>query len=217
MVAVATILIAIFILMSERKAPESIKKAHQEVTISKKSEVIEVETEKVASNSNAVEPQANAENKANETSQSIISEVTSSEVTSSEVISSEATSNEAKSNDTKAAPDGPYANKDATTEQIAEADATTHISQPIWMDQKLGDFKSIEKGDVVFKIMPVNADGLQGKNPQGVVTNKSDTYSSNMVSADYNYQQMPMYNGGYYIAPMPSYLMPSILPVKNGN
>ena len=58
---------------------------------------------------------------------------------------------------------------------------------------------------------------LQGENPNQVVTSKSDKFGTETVSADYNYQQMPMYNGGYYIAPMPSYLMPSVLPSKPSN
>ena len=90
-----------------------------------------------------------------------------------------------------------------------------HLIQPIWMDQKLGDFKSLDKSDVVFKMMPTSPQGLQGENPKQVVTNDSDKFGTTTVSADYNYQQMPMYNGGYYIAPMPPYLMESMLPVSN--
>lgn len=93
-------------------------------------------------------------------------------------------------------------------------DLLNHLIQPIWMDQKLGDFKSIENREVVFKIMPTTPDGLQGQDPQQVVTDKSDKFAQTTVSADYNYQQMPMYNGGYYIAPMPPYLMESMLPIS---
>ena len=82
------------------------------------------------------------------------------------------------------------------------------------MDQKLGDFKSVAQGEVVFNLMPTNQDGLQGKNPGKVVTSKEDKFAATIISADYNYQQMPMYNGGYYIAPMPQYLMPSVLPTS---
>ena len=96
-------------------------------------------------------------------------------------------------------------------------DLLNHLIQPIWMDQKLGDFKSVEKGDVVFKMMPTTPEGLQGENPKNVVTNDSDKFAPTTVSADFNYQQMPMYNGGYYIAPMPPYLMESMLPVTNKN
>ena len=87
-----------------------------------------------------------------------------------------------------------------------------HIIQPIWMDQKLGDFRSLEKDGVVFKMMPSSPAGLQGENPKQVITSKSDKYAPTTISENYNYQQMPMYNGGYYIAPMPSYLMRSVLP-----
>jgi len=93
-------------------------------------------------------------------------------------------------------------------------DLLNHIIQPIWMDQKLGDFKSIETGEIIFNLMPIDADGLQGTDPEKVVTDKNDKFGPNTVSADYNYQHMPMYNGGYYIAPMPQYLMPSVLPTK---
>ena len=99
----------------------------------------------------------------------------------------------------------------------SQHDVLNHIIQPIWMDQKLGDFKSIENDGVIFKLMPRNSEGLQGENPKQVVTSKNDRFATDTISADYNYQQMPMYNGGYYIAPMPSYLMPSILPGNIGN
>jgi len=87
-----------------------------------------------------------------------------------------------------------------------------HIIQPIWLDQKIGNFKSVVKGGMGFKMMPTSPNGLQGENPKLVITSKSDKFAPATVSANYNYQQMPMYNGGYYIAPMPSYLMPSMLP-----
>ncbi len=93
-------------------------------------------------------------------------------------------------------------------------DLLNHLIQPIWMDQKLGEFKSVEKGEVVFKMMPTTPDGIQGEDPQQVVTDNSDKFAPTTVSADYNYQQMPMYNGGYYIAPMPPYLMESMLPMS---
>ncbi|MGK0270934.1 MAG: hypothetical protein ACI88H_001585 [Cocleimonas sp.] len=128
---------------------------------------------------------------------------------------------------TATAPEGPFKKTQAGTAEITKAtsidndifaktstqhDLLNHITQPIWMDQKLGDFKSIENGEVVFKLMPTNPDGLQGDNPKQVVTNKNDKFAPSSIPANYNYQQMPMYNGGYYIAPMPSYLMPSMLP-----
>ena len=100
----------------------------------------------------------------------------------------------------------------ASTE--SQHELLNHIIQPIWMDQKLGDFKSVAQGEVVFNLMPTNQDGLQGKNPGKVVTSKEDKFAATIISADYNYQQMPMYNGGYYIAPMPQYLMPSVLPTS---
>lgn len=83
--------------------------------------------------------------------------------------------------------------------------------EPIWVD-KPGNFKNIEKSKVVFKTMPISPDGLQERNPKQVITNKADKFSPTKVSTSYNYQKMAMYNGGYYIAPMPSYLMPSTLP-----
>lgn len=100
--------------------------------------------------------------------------------------------------------------------ETSQHEVLNHIVQPIWMDQKLGDFKSVEKGEVVFKMLPTNPDGLQGENPQQVVTSKDDKFIPTTISANYDYQQMPMYNGGYYIAPMPSYLMPSMLPGNLG-
>ena len=123
-----------------------------------------------------------------------------------------------------AAPKGPFDKTKAVADELINIEAETveatsnqhevlnHIIQPIWMDQKLGDFKSVEKGESLFKMMPTSPDGLQGENPKQVVTSKSDKFAPTTVSANYNYQQMPMYNGGYYIAPMPSYLMPSMLP-----
>jgi len=126
------------------------------------------------------------------------------------------------------APKGPFTKSSVVVEQVTNVEpmivsskvmATSnqhellnHIIQPIWMDQKLGDFKSVENADVTFKMMPTNPDGLQGENPKQVFTSKNDKFAPTTVSANYNYQQMPMYNGGYYIAPMPSYLMPSMLP-----
>ncbi len=123
-----------------------------------------------------------------------------------------------------AAPKGPFDKTKTVADKLTNIEAETviatsnqhellnHIIQPIWMDQKLGDFKSVEKDESLFKMMPTSPDGLQGENPKQVVTSKSDKFASTTVSANYNYQQMPMYNGGYYIAPMPSYLMPSMLP-----
>ena len=123
------------------------------------------------------------------------------------------------------APKGPFSNTSVAASQTTKIvnnenliakttqhDLLNHIVQPIWMDQKLGDFKSIEKSEVVFKLMPTSPDGLQGSNPTEVVTSQSDKFAPMSIPANYNYQQMPMYNGGYYIAPMPSYLMPSMLP-----
>lgn len=133
-----------------------------------------------------------------------------------------------------AAPQGPYtkidmkkpeapANEETNQETTAktakqdeeapkQVEALKQSIPPIWMDQKLGDFKSIEKSDVVFKMMPTNPEGLQGENPNKVITSKSDKFAPTSIPENYNYQQMPMYNGGYYIAPMPSYLMSSTLP-----
>ena len=123
-----------------------------------------------------------------------------------------------------AAPKGPFDKTKTVADELINIEAETviatsnqhevlnHIIQPIWMDQKLGDFKSVEKGESLFKMMPTSPDGLQGENPKQVITSKSDKFAPTTVSAKYNYQQMPMYNGGYYIAPMPSYLMPSMLP-----
>lgn len=123
-----------------------------------------------------------------------------------------------------AAPKGPFDKTKTVADELINIEAETviatsnqhevlnHIIQPIWMDQKLGDFKSVEKGESLFKMMPTSPDGLQGENPKQVITSKSDKFAPTTVSANYNYQQMPMYNGGYYIAPMPSYLMPSMLP-----
>lgn len=122
------------------------------------------------------------------------------------------------------APDGPFTQSDQVAVKPAQpaqqgllnqssqmvVKSTTH--QPIWLDQKLGDFKSIEQGDVAVNLMPNGSNGLQGTNPKQVVTEKTGKFTPNKALADYNYQQMPMYNGGYYIAPMPPYLMPSVLP-----
>ncbi len=96
-------------------------------------------------------------------------------------------------------------------------DLLNHLIQPIWMDQKLGDFKSVENGEIEFKLMPLTAEGIQGEDPKQVITNDNDKFAPTTVSADYNYQQMPMYNGGYYIAPMPQYLMDSVLPSSSKN
>lgn len=87
-----------------------------------------------------------------------------------------------------------------------------NLSQPIWMNQKLGEFKSLKENEMVLNVIPTNPSGLQGNNPKEVVTNNSDRFVPNNMPADYNYQEMPMYNGGYYVAPMPSYLMSSALP-----
>lgn len=99
------------------------------------------------------------------------------------------------------------------TESVQSEESTTGI-QPIWMSQKLGDFKSIEKGDATITLIPINTEGLQGANPDKVMTTNDDKFAPISALGDYNYQQMPMYNGGYYIAPMPSYLMSSMLPVS---
>ncbi|MEH6457266.1 MAG: hypothetical protein V7749_13135 [Cocleimonas sp.] len=129
---------------------------------------------------------------------------------------------------TSSAPKGPFNKASVGTNQETKVEVSAtlnnitatatqhellnHIIQPIWMDQKLGDFKSLEQDGVVFNMMPSSPDGLQGENPTKVVTSKSDKFAPTSISGNYNYQQMPMYNGGYYIAPMPSYLMPSMLP-----
>jgi len=117
-----------------------------------------------------------------------------------------------------AAPEGLYKKEknetaitDATTQNNTEAPKSSDKS-PIWLEQKLGEFQSVDTRDVEFIIMPNSADDLQGSNPKEVVTSKVGKFSPSAIPENYNYQQMPMYNGGYYIAPMPGYLMPSVLP-----
>ena len=89
-------------------------------------------------------------------------------------------------------------------------------SKPIWMEQKLGIFKSADNlgSEGSLKMVTNISNGLQGENPEQVMTTKHDRFNSIEVFPEYNYQQMPMYNGGYYIAPMPAYLMSSTLPSK---
>lgn len=215
LVVIATVVTAILILVTSREEAKSPKVEHEVVTIEKEAPedvITQVEVE------NPETEVATAESLISEVSQEAVDE----KIEVTEVI----------------APDGPFKKADAKVDtQVSteakdsevESEAMTavatisqhavlnHIVQPIWMDQKLGDFKSIETDGVVFKIMPTSSDGLQGENPNEVVTSKSDKFGTQMISADYNYQQMPMYNGGYYIAPMPSYLMPSMLPAGAGD
>lgn len=114
-----------------------------------------------------------------------------------------------------APPTGPFGKTaSADNAQLAVTSSVTPEHQPIWLDQTFGDFKRIDSGEVLFKVMPVSSNGLQGANPMQVVTNEQDKYAPSADLKSYNYQQMPMYNGGYYIAPMPSYLMSSVLPSK---
>ena len=192
LVVIATIVTAILILMTTRdNTPPSIEK-HALIVENK-----------------AAELKVNDE--VTDEKQALVNEVATeidntSKETASTVVSGEQI----------AAPDGPFNNTSENVETKAttstQQDLLSLVNQPIWMDQKLGDFKSVEKGEVVFKMMPSSSAGLQGTNPQKVVTSKSDKFAPTTISENYNYQQMPMYNGGYYIAPMPSYLMRSILP-----
>lgn len=241
MVIIATIITAVFILLTDRVTPESTKQAHNS-TIAKNDaakvddQVIDkVDVEPITALSDTESPVIKEEvtdTQAVSESQDEAKEVlapdgpfaksddkpTVNEVSAKPdpIESSEKVESEDSSETTKELPEVVFVNPStfvATTEQHEVLD---HIVQPIWMDQKLGDFKSIEESSVVFKIMPAGADGIQGENPEGVVTSKSDRFSSTVVPKNYNYQQMPMYNGGYYIAPMPSYLMSSVLPGKSG-
>lgn len=202
-VAIATIVTVILILMTGRD--EVVNPAHEEVA-----------SEKMPSAQPKLDTTENEKNQ-------VITEVTES---ASEVTQQLTTSStESVKPD---APNGPFTNTsdlvnqpaqtvtndNSVTETTTQHDLLNHIVQPIWMDQKLGDFKSIEQSEVVFKLMPKTPNGLQGSNPTEVITSKSDKFAPQSIPSNYNYQQMPMYNGGYYIAPMPSYLMPSMLPGK---
>lgn len=93
----------------------------------------------------------------------------------------------------------------------AENDSANEATAPIWMDQKLGEFKSVAEDEVVFKLLPTESESEASR--QDVIGNNGEI-SSSSISADYYYQQTPMYNGGYYIAPMPQYLMESTLPLS---
>lgn len=122
------------------------------------------------------------------------------------------------------APKGPFKSKTDKSIEVDKGAVTNEsiesvqdLSQPIWMTQTLGEFTSLKDNDMVINVIPTNPSGLQGDNPSKVVTSKSGRFVPNSMPADYNYQEMPMYNGGYYVAPMPSYLMSSVLPKSSAS
>jgi len=204
LVAIATLVIASLILLSDRDSIDNESKN----TISNTQEQVKNDTKAVSIN------ESNASKSDEKKSMSNVEEPESLSV-----LEANPEAIEIK------APEGPF-DKYSGGEQVSASQPKEQTkkeessivedenqkNQPIWMDQKLGDFKSVEKGPVIFNILPTSPDGLQGENPDQVVTDKSDKFASFGIPADYNYQRMPMYNGGYYISPMPSYLMPSMLP-----
>lgn len=229
-VIVATVVIAALMLLTGRDAkPPS--NTESEVTIVKNDTAVLEET-KTDSKISVSEDSSNSIEESNPGVEKItlVSETQPIEIKAPEgpynntVNDTEATETEVIDIVNTQASDSSDTENSETTKEVIKAESintmttsTQHdllkdLIQPIWMDQKLGDFKSIEKGEVVFKMMPTNPDGLQGEDPKKVITSKSDKFAPTTVSADYNYQQMPMYNGGYYIAPMPAYLMQSMLP-----
>lgn len=226
LVVIATIVTSILILTTTResKAPSADRQVSEVVAVENETAQAEI----IETNSENQQIQAVVDVKDQPVgSTTAVEEVTAPKTTVAQTLIAPTTA-EKITLITPSAPTGPFSkitldiNQDkkledhTTINEIAATDTQhellNHIIQPIWMDQKLGDFKSLEQDGVVFDMMPSSSDGLQGENPTQVVTSKSDKFAPTSISANYNYQQMPMYNGGYYIAPMPSYLMPSMLP-----
>jgi len=204
-------------------------KVDQEVAVNDQQLLNEVETQETveadsseSSNNSMVQKIVDSNTAVSETAapdgpfaeaESVAKDEVKAELVEQETVASESTE--------EASNTEPSENTTPSEEETAQPEAQqallNDIVEPIWMDQELGDFKSLEADGVVFTIMPSSSDGIQGENPNKVVTTKNDKFGTQTISADYNYQQMPMYNGGYYIAPMPSYLMRSVLPSKVGN
>ncbi len=217
-VAIATIITVILILMTGRD--EVVHPEHQEIT-----KEVTLEAEETSLQPSAETTVAVTASEKQEKPVTIVDEEETEDAPKVEV-AQQLTATSSTEGTTPEAPKGPFKKASDTANQVAsnidnnkpvaktttQHDLLNHLVQPIWMDQKLGDFKSVEKSEVVFKLMPTSPDGLQGNNPTKVVTTKNDNFSPMSIPANYNYQQMPMYNGGYYIAPMPSYLMSSMLP-----
>ncbi len=109
-------------------------------------------------------------------------------------------------------------NTSATKQQMAKAPvapqantfqkpAPKNSNQPIWMQKNnMGAAKTAPQMNMGTN-KPNQVNGKQMPNPYGVRYMQQYKYMPMPVYPDYQYPQMPRYNGGYYFAPIPNYWM----------